>query len=165
LFAATRPTLELGRYLTAEAGYFVTRVVSIKQSRGARIAICDGGMNNHLPASGHFGMVIRRNYKMHKVGGGESSEPVDVAGPLCTSIDRLATKISLPHLEEGDLIAVHNSGAYGLTASPFHFIGHRPPAEIMVCDGLLQDVTRFFEDISVQARTSHPARLSLNELA
>ena len=62
--------LELGRYLVGEAGYFLTRVVGVKESRGARIAICDGGMNNHLPASGHFGMVIHRNYPMHKVGGG-----------------------------------------------------------------------------------------------
>ncbi len=68
-FAGTRLVLELGRYLVGEAGYFLTRVVSVKESRGVRIGICDGGMNNHLPASGHFGMVMHRNYTMHKVGG------------------------------------------------------------------------------------------------
>ncbi|VXC98574.1 type III PLP-dependent enzyme [Sphingomonas sp. AX6] len=131
-FARTRLALELGRYLVGEAGYFVTRVVSIKESRGSRIALCDGGMNNHLPASGLFGMVIRRAYKMHKVGGEGPTEKVDVTGPLCTSIDRLAGGIDLPNLEPGDLIAVHNSGAYGLTASPMHFISHQPPVEVMV---------------------------------
>ncbi|MFT3965192.1 MAG: type III PLP-dependent enzyme, partial [Sphingobium sp.] len=143
-FAQTRLVLELGRYLVAEAGFFLTSVVSIKQSRGTRIAICDGGMNNHLPASGHFGMVIRRNYSMHRVGGGKDVEKVDLSGPLCTSIDRLASGVELPHLEEGDVIAVHNSGAYGLTASPIHFISHAAPAELMVMDGGIHDVSRAF---------------------
>lgn len=150
-FANTQLALELGRYLVAEAGFFLTRVVSIKQSRGVRIAICDGGMNNHLPASGHFGMVIRRNYSMHKVGhrvgGGMDMEKVDLSGPLCTSIDRLGSSVELPHLEEGDVIAIHNSGAYGLTASPIHFISHAPPAELMVVDGEIQDVSRFLPSV------------------
>lgn len=134
--------LELGRYLVAEAGYFLTRVISIKESRGSRIAICDGGMNNHLPASGHFGMVIRRNYSMHKLGGGEPAGKVDIVGPLCTSIDRLASGIELPELAEGDIIAVHNSGAYGLTASPIHFISHAPPVELMVTGDAISDISR-----------------------
>jgi len=141
-FRESRLVLELGRFLVAEAGYFLTRVISIKQSRGKRIAICDGGMNNHLPACGLFGMVMRRNYLMHKVGGGEGDETVDLVGPLCTTIDRLANSVALPHLDEGDLIAVHNSGAYGLTASPIHFISHDPPVELMIGEGELFDVSR-----------------------
>jgi diaminopimelate decarboxylase len=141
-FAGAHLVLEMGRYLVGEAGYFVTRVVAVKPSRGSRIAICDGGMNNHLPASGHFGMVIRRPYRMHRVGGGTGIEPVDLVGPLCTSIDRLGTGLMLPRLDEGDLVAVHMSGAYGLTASPIHFISHPAPHEAMVCDGRLIDVTR-----------------------
>lgn len=135
-------TLELGRYLVGEAGYFLTRVVSVKESRGSRIGICDGGMNNHLPASGHFGMVIHRNYRMHRVGGGEGAERIDLVGPLCTSIDRLASGASLPRLSEGDLVAVHCSGAYGLTASPLHFISHPPPREVLVEGSRLRDATR-----------------------
>jgi diaminopimelate decarboxylase len=145
-FRDTRLVLELGRYLVGEAGYFLTSVVSTKVSRGVNIAVCDGGMNNHLPASGHFGMVIRRNYSMHKVGGGEPSEKVDLVGPLCTSIDRLAGGVMLPPIAEGDVIAVHNSGAYGLTASPIHFISHAPPTELMVEGQQIRDVTRFFAD-------------------
>lgn len=146
-FADTCLVLELGRYLVGEAGYFVTRVISIKESRGARIGICDGGMHHHLPASGHFGMVIHRNYSMHKVGGGEPTEKIDLVGPLCTSIDRLASGVMLPRIDEGDLIAVHNSGAYGLTASPVHFISHAPPHEILVCPGGMRDVSRVLGDL------------------
>lgn len=123
-FSNTALILELGRYLVGEAGYFLTRVISIKESRGTRIGICDGGMNNHLPASGHFGMVVHRNYSMHKIGGGhaEETEKIDLVGPLCTSIDRLARGVMLPRVNVGDVIAVHHSGSYGLTASPVHFI-------------------------------------------
>jgi len=140
-FAKTRLVLELGRYLVGEAGYFLTRVISVKQSRGVRIGICDGGMNDHLPASGHFGMVMHRNYTMHKVGGQGEPEKVNLVGPLCTSIDRLAVGVMLPRIEEGDLVAVHNSGAYGLTASPIHFISHAPPREILIDAAGMRDVT------------------------
>lgn len=147
-FAGAQLVLELGRYLVGEAGYFLTRVVSVKQSRGSRIGICDGGMNNHLPASGHFGMVIHRNYAMHRVGGAidQPAEPISLVGPLCTSIDRLASGVSLPRLEEGDLVAIHNSGAYGLTASPIHFISHALPSEVLALEGEMRDATRRLGD-------------------
>ncbi len=134
-FRDTGLVLELGRYLVGEAGYFLTQLVSVKTSRGTRIGICDGGMNNHLPASGHFGMVIRRNYTMHKVGAATGDGPVhaiDLVGPLCTSIDRLAVAVHLPHLDVGDVVAVHGSGAYGPTASPVNFISHPHPHEILI---------------------------------
>jgi diaminopimelate decarboxylase len=151
-FTDARLVLELGRYLVGEAGYFLTRVISIKESRGHRIAICDGGMNNHLPASGHFGMVMHRNYRMHKVGGGDDIQKVDIVGPLCTSIDRLALGVMLPRLDVGDVIAVHNSGAYGLTASPVHFISHGLPVEILAEPNRMRDVTRVTGDTAPPER-------------
>ncbi len=121
-----------------EAGYFVTRVVSVKESRGTRIAICDGGMNAHLAASGHFGMVLRRAYAMHVVGGTGPAEKVDLVGPLCTSIDRLGSGVMLSRLEPGSLVAIHASGAYGPTASPRGFISHPEPVEVWAGDTLRQ---------------------------
>ncbi|WCR09516.1 type III PLP-dependent enzyme [Paracoccus stylophorae] len=141
-FADTELVLELGRYLVGPAGYFVTRVTSVKDSRGTRIAICDGGMNTHLAASGHFGMVLRRNYVIHRVGGGEGEVKTDISGPLCTSIDKLGTNVVLPRLDEGDLIAIHASGAYGPTSSPVNFISHPTPREIVAEGGQLRDATR-----------------------
>jgi diaminopimelate decarboxylase len=124
-----------------EAGWFVTRVVTLKQSRGSTFALCDGGMNAHLAASGHFGMVIKRNYRMHRVGGGEPTAKVDLTGPLCTSLDRLGSSVLMPPLAEGDLIAIHASGAYGPTASPTGFISHPAPREVLAEGGQLRDVT------------------------
>ncbi|WP_347266554.1 type III PLP-dependent enzyme [Paracoccus sp. (in: a-proteobacteria)] len=146
LFAGTRLVLELGRYLVGPAGWFVTRVLSVKQSRGTRIAICDGGLNGNLAASGNFGMVLRRNYVMHRVGGDDdgtrSEEKQDISGPLCTSIDKLGGGVNLPRLDEGDLLAIHACGAYGPTASPLHFISHPLPVEILLQGGQMQDATR-----------------------
>jgi diaminopimelate decarboxylase len=146
-FRTTQLVLELGRQLVAEAGFFLTRVIRVKDSRGSRIAICDGGLNNHLAATGHFGMVIHRNYRMHKVGGQGEPGKVDLVGPLCTSIDRLARGAVLPHVVAGDVIAVHTSGAYGLTASPIYFISHQAPGEFLVKGQQIEVVTRDFADI------------------
>ena len=134
-FSGTTFVLELGRYLVGEAGIYLTRVVAAKRSRGTEIRMCDGGMNHHLGACGHLGSIIRRNYRMFKVGGsaeGAALETYDLAGPLCTSIDLLAHNIPLPVLNVGDVLGVHCSGAYGPTASPLHFISHAPPREILL---------------------------------
>lgn len=135
-FALTDLVLEVGRYIVGEAGVFLTRVVTTKISRGIRIAVCDGGMNNHLAAAGHMGSVIHRNYPMFKVSrddiSTESSQPQMIYGPLCTSIDLLANQVLLPPLAAGDLLAICSSGAYGLTSSPVHFISHPPCQEVIV---------------------------------
>ena len=60
--------IELGRYLVAEAGVYVTRVVDRKVSRGSTYLVVDGGMHHQLAASGNLGQVIRRNYPL-AVGG------------------------------------------------------------------------------------------------
>ena len=146
-FAGTELMLELGRFLVGGSGYYVTRVTALKQSRGTSIAICDGGMNHHIVAAGHFGMVIHRNYVMHRVGGGEPAGKVNLHGPLCTPLDRLASGIELPKLQVGDLIAVHSSGAYGVTASPVNFISHKPPTEVLVVGNERRDVSRKLSDI------------------
>ena len=127
-------TLETGRYLVGEAGIYLTSVVSAKHSRGTDIRICDGGMNHHLGACGHLGSVLHRNYRMFKVGTAEPQLLVeqDLFGPLCTSIDVLGRAVKLPLLNVGDVIGIHCSGAYGLTASPTRFISHDAPRELLV---------------------------------
>lgn len=143
-FSGTRLVLELGRYLTGPAGYFLTRVIATKQSRGHRIALCDGGLNANLAATGNFGMVLRRNYLMHRVGNAEGrpEEPIDISGPLCTSIDRLGSAVTLPRIEDGDLIAIHGCGAYGPSASPLNFISHPHPRELLVSGDQIIEATR-----------------------
>lgn len=126
--------IELGRYLVGEAGIYVSRIVDRKVSRGETFLITDGGLHHHLAASGNFGQVIRKNYPV-AIGNRMSEAPVEdasVVGCLCTPLDILGNKVSLPHAEVGDLVVVFQSGAYGLTASPTAFLSHPAPAEILV---------------------------------
>ncbi len=125
---------ELGRYLVGEAGVYLTRVVDVKESRGRSYAVVDGGMHHQLAASGNFGQVIRRNYPValaNRATEGPTG-PVTVVGCLCTPLDVLGTDVDLPRVEVGDLVAVFQAGAYGLTASPTAFLGHPAPQEVLV---------------------------------
>lgn len=126
--------IELGRYLVAEAGVYVTRVVDRKVSRGSTYLVVDGGMHHQLAASGNLGQVIRRNYPI-AVGDRVSAEPEETAtvvGCLCTPLDLLGDRVELPRADVGDLVVVFQAGAYGLTASPTAFLGHPAPVEILV---------------------------------
>jgi len=129
-----RLALELGRYLVGEAGIYVCRVVDRKVSRDRTFLICDGGLNHHLAASGNFGQVLRKNFPV-AIGNrmnAPAGEPVSVVGPLCTPLDLLADRMPLPEAGPGDFVVVFQSGAYGATASPQAFLGHPPPAELLV---------------------------------
>lgn len=126
--------VELGRYLVGEAGVYVCRVIDRKVSRGQVFLVTDGGLHQHLSASGNFGQVIRKNYPVaiaHRVSGGPR-ETVSVVGPLCTPLDLLADRMPLGEAVEGDLVVVFQSGAYGLTASPAAFLSHPPALEVLV---------------------------------
>jgi diaminopimelate decarboxylase len=130
----TRIVVELGRYLVGEAGVYVARIVDRKESRGQVFLITDGGLHHHLAASGNFGQVIRKNYPVAI--GNRMSAPADeganVVGCLCTPLDLLGDRVTLPRGEIGDLVVVFQSGAYGLTASPTAFLSHPAPLEILV---------------------------------
>ena len=133
-FPKAQFVIELGRYLVGECGLYVTSILYKKVSRGKTFLVIDGGMNHHIAASGNFGQVLRKNYpivignKMHAT----ETEEVNIVGPLCTPLDLIGSKVSLPVASEGDLIAVLNSGAYGYTASPLLFLGHPLPKEILL---------------------------------
>ncbi|SDW79040.1 diaminopimelate decarboxylase [Nitrosomonas eutropha] len=129
-----RFVIELGRYIVAEAGIYVCRVLEKKLSRGQIFLITNGGLHHHLAASGNFGQVIRKNYPV-AVGNKmyiSETEIASVVGPLCTPLDLLANQMELSKAEPEDLIVVFQSGAYGLTASPTSFLSHPAPLEILV---------------------------------
>jgi diaminopimelate decarboxylase len=137
LFSGTSFLIEPGRFLTAEAGVYVTRVNDIKVSRGKRFVIVDGGMNHCLGASGNLGQTIKRNYPVALVNrlNSPSAEPVDVVGPLCTPLDKLARDMELPAAQIFDLFGIFQSGAYGRSASPLGFLSHPAPPEVWVYAG------------------------------
>jgi diaminopimelate decarboxylase len=130
----TQFKIELGRYLVGECGLYVCKVLYRKLSRGQVFLVTDGGMHHHLAASGNFGqkmvhrpMPITVANKLH-----HPTERANLVGPLCTPLDTFGMNLELPRAEEGDLIAVFNSGAYGYSASPLGFLSHEPPEEIIL---------------------------------
>ncbi|HEY6312464.1 MAG TPA: pyridoxal-dependent decarboxylase, exosortase A system-associated [Streptosporangiaceae bacterium] len=129
-----RVVVELGRYIVGECGVYVTRILDRKESRGRIFLVVDGGLHHQLAASGNFGQVIRRNYPI-AIGNrmdDETSETVTVVGRLCTPLDVLGDRVTLPRADLGDLVVIFQAGAYGFTASPTAFLGHPEPAEVLV---------------------------------
>lgn len=129
--------LEPGRYLTGRAGVYLMSVNAVKTSRGQRFVICDGGMHHHLAASGNLGQVIKRDYPLLAATKLDDANvtAASVVGPLCTPLDTLGRTTHLPIVTAGDVIAVLQSGAYGLTASPIGFLSHPTPAEVLIDNG------------------------------
>lgn len=126
--------IELGRYFVGEAGVYVCRILDRKVSREHTYLVADGGLHHHLSASGNFGQVIRKNYPV-AIGNrmdATETESASLVGPLCTPLDLLADKMTLPKAGPGDLAVVFQSGAYGASASPQGFLGHPATIEILV---------------------------------
>lgn len=100
---------EPGRFLTANAGYFITKVLYEKQNGKKRFVVVDGAMNDILRPS-----LYNAYHKLEVItqNDGEKSK-ADVVGPVCESGDFIAKDFELPILEHNDLIVVHSAGAYG----------------------------------------------------
>lgn len=118
---STSFVIETGRFLVGESGYYVTRVVDKKISRGKTFVICDGGINHLLRTAlintTHPITVVQKRAK-------KGFEKVSVGGSLCTSLDFFAKDVVLPLVEIGDYIVIKNSGAYGYTESMPYFLSH-----------------------------------------
>lgn len=127
---------ELGRYLVADAGIYVVRVIGTKESRGQFFAVTDGGLHHHLAAAGSFGVGFRSNYPAVNISRPDArTVHCNIAGPSCNPTDLLAQKSRIAQPREGDLIAVLSSGSYSMTASPILFLGRPTPAEIVRRNG------------------------------
>jgi diaminopimelate decarboxylase len=131
--ADSRFAIELGRWLVAECGVYLMRVIDRKVSRGETFLIGDGGLHHQLAASGNFGTVVRRNYPIAVATrfGEAATETVNVCGCLCTPLDRLGDAVQLPRADVGDVIAIFMAGAYGASASPAAFLGQGPAREFI----------------------------------
>lgn len=126
--------IELGRYLVGEAGIYVSQILDKKMSRGQTFLVVNGGLHQHLAASGNFGQILRKNYPIaigNKMNSSEK-EMVNIVGLLCTPLDILADKVELPKAEIGDFVVIFQSGAYGFTASPREFLSQPEICEILV---------------------------------
>lgn len=119
---------EIGRYICANAGVFLTKVLYEKQNEQKRFVIVDGAMNDLIRPS-----LYGAYHKIESLKGGDSSL-CDVVGPICESGDFLGKDIELPHLNGGDLLLVKGAGAYGFTMSS-NYNSRARVAEVGIKDG------------------------------
>lgn len=138
--AGARIALELGRYLVAESGWYLTSVLT-HQTHGCRPAVVvDGGTHQRADMCG---LNLRRKAAPPRVlGASESStQPTDVLGCLSLPADVMTEAGELPKLSVGDVLAYPNAGAYGVWSSPAIFHATPLPAEVAF-DGSLIEVMR-----------------------
>ena len=138
--APARIVIELGRYLVAQAGWYLTRVVAT-QRRGARPAVVvDGGTHQRADLCG-LGLPTTAMPPLVLPERAGPRAATDVWGCLCLPGDVLAEAAPLPPVTVGDVLAFPNAGAYGLSAAPALFLSHPAPAEVAF-DGVQMDLLR-----------------------
>lgn len=118
---------EPGRYIVGDAGLLLARVHTIKNSY-KRFAGTDVGMNTLVRPALHgsyHAVVVANKMAQKKV------QEYTFCGPICENTDQYKEPRKFPILEEGDLLSIFDTGAYGFTmASTFN---NQPrPAEVMV---------------------------------
>ncbi|MGE7934840.1 diaminopimelate decarboxylase [Viridibacillus arvi] len=135
-FPNTKLAMEVGRYLVAKSGMFVSKVNYIKKSREENFIITDGGTNCHMAAVG-IGSFVKRNFPMKNLTNLNEADidTYNVTGPLCTPNDVVGKNVELSKVQRGDLIGILQSGAYGPSASPGLFLSHGFPAEVLIHSG------------------------------
>jgi diaminopimelate decarboxylase len=118
---------EPGRYLVANAGVLVTRVLYRKHAGGKEFVVVDAGMTDFVRPS-HY-------HAHHEIvpleDGSRPEEIVNVVGPICESGDFLALDRALPAVRAGEYLAVLGTGAYGFVMSSTYNQRPRPP-EVLV---------------------------------
>jgi diaminopimelate decarboxylase len=137
--------IEPGRYIVCDSTLLLTRVSSIKTTPSRTFIGVDAGFNTLIrPAMYHA--------YHHIIAADKLKEPFvgkyDIAGPLCESGDLLGINRSLPKVDEGDLLAVLDTGAYGYCMSS-QYNGQPRPAEVLVKNGKYELVREreSFEDL------------------
>ncbi|HET9027494.1 MAG TPA: diaminopimelate decarboxylase [Trueperaceae bacterium] len=123
--------LEPGRFIVADAGTLLTRVLHVKES-GRRHVIADAGMADLLRPA-----LYGAHHPIRLVGEAPQAAralPTDVDGPLCENADRLGQDVGLPAVQQGDLLAVGRAGAYGF-AMASNYVSHLRGAEVTVAAG------------------------------
>lgn len=121
--------VESGRYLAAAAGTLLTTVMDVKKAEGISYLLCDAGINT---LGGMHGLGRLVNPRAQPADQSADYGPVVLAGPLCTPADVLSRSARIDRPVIGEVLAIPNAGAYGLTASLVTFLSRPVAAEVVV---------------------------------
>jgi len=120
--------VEPGRFLVATAGVLLTKVTQLKGKGKVRYVGVNTGMNSFIrPALYGARHTIVNLSKLDK----PTNQTVNIVGPICESGDKLGIDRLLPASDEGDVILVANTGAYGQVMSS-HYNMRKPAGEIVI---------------------------------
>ena len=123
---------EPGRYMLANAGLFLTRVLYEKVNESRKFVIVDGAMNDLIRPS-LYNAYHKIEALVDNVEEKDKSK-ADVVGPICESGDFFGKDVLLPPLKHNDILVIHSAGAYGFTmASNYNTRGRS--AEVAILDG------------------------------
>ncbi len=129
--------IESGRYMTGPHGALVTRVINHKNIYRKYVGV-DASMAA-LMRPGMYGAYHEISIPGKK---DQERQPVDVVGGLCENNDKFAIQRNLPETEEGDLLAIHDTGAHGI-AMGFNYNGRLRPKELLLRrDGSVELIRR-----------------------
>src|SRR5262245_15224329 len=137
--APARLVIELGRYVVAQAGWYLTTVIAHQTHQGRQAVVVDGGTHQRGDLCG-LGLRRKAGPPVLLERRSSSLVPTDVLGCLSLPADVLAEGSALPPLSPADVLAFPNAGAYGLTASPVLFHGHPAPAEVAFAGGTIEQI-------------------------
>jgi diaminopimelate decarboxylase len=120
--------LEPGRFLAAQAGALLAKVLYVKQNGTKTFVVTDAGMNDLIrPAlyqAYHEIVPVMPDPKAEKT-------VVDIVGPVCETGDFFARDREISKVREGDLVAILDAGAYGM-AQTSNYNTRPRPAEVLV---------------------------------
>jgi diaminopimelate decarboxylase len=150
--------MESGRYMTGPHGVLVTRVINRKATYRTYIGV-DANMSA-LMRPGMYGAY--HHLDMLNKTAAEAREIVDVVGALCENNDKFAVQRSLPPVNIGDLIIIHDTGAHG-HAMGFNYNGRLRPKELLLCaDNTIKLIRReetaadYFATLNFEPQVYHP---------
>ena len=124
-----RLLLEPGRFLVAQAGALVTRVLNVKQNGRKTFVITDAAMNDLIRPA-----LYQAHHEIVPVNARTGrARAVDIVGPVCESGDFFARDRKLSPVEAGDLLALLDAGAYGMSQSSNY--NTRPRAAEVLVEG------------------------------
>lgn len=128
--------VELGRYLVASSGSYLTRIVDLKKAEERKYCMVDGGIH-HLNYYGQ-NMAMRTPVIEHisYENIGVETEEYMICGSLCTFADILARGLPLTKPEIGDILIFKNCGAYSVTEASYLFLSRDMPGIYMYKDDL-----------------------------
>jgi len=138
--------LEPGRFLVAQAGALVTRVLYTKVNGAKKFVIPDAGMNDLIRPA-----LYQAHHEILPVVRSErEKETADIVGPVCESGDFFAHDRSMAEVRAGELVAILDAGAYGMSLAS-NYNSRVRPAEVLVAGGAARLVRRreTLEDLMV----------------